>query len=123
VNLERVHAEEQVFAKRSLDHHVLEVAVRGADDAHIDVERFVLAHAPNFARLQKPQQLDLHRLVELSQLIKEQRAAIGDFEQPFARRVGSREGPLAMSEQFALDEVLGQSTAIHGDEWHRHAGT
>ena len=44
-DLERVHAEEQVFAEAPFGDHVLQVAIRRADDADIDVDGLVLADA------------------------------------------------------------------------------
>ena len=114
MNFERIDAEEQVLAERALCDHFLQIAVGRAHDAHIHVKRFVLADAADFARFQKPEQLDLHRLVEFAQFVEKQRPAVGDFDQPLARRVGSGECPFAMSEQFAFDQVFRQRAAIDG---------
>ena len=67
---------------------------------------FVVADAANLARLQETQQLDLDVLVQLAQLVEEQRAAVGDLEQSLMIAVGAGERALAMAEQLALDEVL-----------------
>ena len=53
LDLERVDAEHQVFAKVAVGDHLFQVAVRGADHAHVDDERFVLADAANLAAFQK----------------------------------------------------------------------
>ena len=54
MNLERVDAEEEILAEGPFSHHVLQVAVGGADDPDVDVEGFVLAHSPDFARFEEP---------------------------------------------------------------------
>ena len=107
-DLEGVEAEEQVLAKELVLHHVAKIAVGGAEHAHIDPEGLVLSHAADLSRLEKPQQLDLHALVKLADLVEEERAAIGDLEESLAVRIGTGEGPLAMAEELALDQVLGQ---------------
>ena len=96
--------------------HLAKVAVGGAEDADVDPERLVLAHAADLAGLEEPQQLDLHALVELADLVEEERAAVGDLEEPLAVGIGAGEGPLAMAEELALDQVLGQGAAVDRDE-------
>jgi len=93
-DLEGVDPEEQVLAERVGRDHLAQVAVGGAQDAHVDPERVVLAHAADLARLQEPEELHLHALVQFADLVEEQGAAIGDLEQPLAVRVGAGEGPL-----------------------------
>ncbi len=72
------------------------------------VERLVLADAADLAAFQHPQQLGLHRLGQLADLVEEDRAAVGDFEQAHAVLVGAGERALAMAEQLALDQRLRQ---------------
>ena len=118
VNLERVDAEHQVFAELAFGDHLLQVAVRGADHAHVDDERLVVAHAADFAAFQHPQQLGLHRLGQLADLVEKQRAAVGHLEQPDAMLVGAGERSLAMAEQLAFDQALGQGAAVDRHERH-----
>ena len=87
-----------------------------AQSTHVDPEGLVLSHAADLSRLEKPQQLDLHALVKLADLVEEERAAIGDLEEPLAVHIGTGEGPLAMAEELALDQVLGQRAAVDRDE-------
>src|ERR671916_3197625 len=116
VDLERVDPEEEVLAELLGLDHLAEVSVGGAEDADVDPERIVLADAADLARLQEPEQLDLDALVQLAHLVQEERAAVGDLEEPLAMRVGAGERPLAVAEQLALDEVLGQGAAVDRDE-------
>ena len=90
--------------------------MRRAEDPDVDAERVVLADPADLARLEEPEQLDLHALVELADLVEEERAAVGDLEQPLAVGVGAGEGPFAVAEELALDEVLGQGAAVDRDE-------
>ena len=81
-------------------------------------ERLVVAHAADLAAFEEPQQLRLHRLGQLADLVQEERAAVGHLEQPDAMLVGPGERPLAMAEQLAFDQVLRQGAAI--DRHQRH---
>ena len=84
VDLERVDPEEEVLAELLGLDHLAEVAVGRAEDADVDPERVVLADAADLARLQEPEQLDLDALVQLADLVEEERAAVGDLEEPLA---------------------------------------
>src|SRR4029077_1867398 len=74
--------------------------------------------AANLARLQETQELHLDVLVELADFVEEQRAAVGHLEQALVIAVGAGEGALAMAEQLALHQVLGQGAAVDWDERH-----
>jgi hypothetical protein len=69
-----------------------------------------------FAAFQHAQQLGLHAAGELADFVEENGAAVGHLEQADAVFVGAGEGALAVSEQLALDERLGQAAAVDGDE-------
>ena len=88
MDFERVDAEHQVFAKLLLGHHFLQVAMRGADDAHVHLKRVVVSDAADLAALQHAQQFGLHGLGQFADFVEEQGAAVGDFEQ--SRRGGRR---------------------------------
>src|SRR4029078_10583516 len=49
-------------------------------------------------------------------LVEEQRPAVGKLELPLAVVDGSGERPLAMPEEFRLDQLLGNGRAVHVDE-------
>ena len=87
---------------------------------HADVagERLVVAHAADLPALQEPQQLRLHRLGQLADLVEEERAAVGHLEQSDAMLVGPGKRPLAVTEQLAFDQVLRQGAAV--DRHQRH---
>ena len=115
----RVDAVHQVFAEVAGRDHFGQVAVRGADDAHVDGERFVFADAADFAAFQHAQQLGLHRLGQLADFVEKDRAAVGDFEQADAMLVGPGERAFAMAEQLAFDQRFGQRAAVDRHERHR----
>ncbi len=71
---------------------------------------------PNRVVLQHAQQLDLQPHRHVADLIQQQRAAIGGFEQTFLRARGAGKGAAFVAEQFGLQQILGHRTAIDGDE-------
>ena len=105
-NLERVDAEIQVLAEFVLADHCPQVAIGGTKHADVDAIGLGVADAADFARFQESQQLDLNVLVEFADLVEEQRAAVGDFEQALVIAVGTGERTLDVAEQLAFDQVF-----------------
>src|SRR5262249_44299949 len=97
-NLERVDAEVEIFAELVVLDHFAKIAVSGAEDADIGLKRLRLAYSPNLARFQEAEQFHLDILVQLADLIQEQRAAVGHFEEALVIAVGAGECAFAVSE-------------------------
>ena len=68
------------------------------------------------ALLQHAQQLDLGREVQLADLVEKQRAALGQLEAPFLRRVRAGERAFLVAEQLRFDQILRQRRAADLDE-------
>ena len=115
-HFERVDAEQEVFAKCSGRHHLLQRAVGGAHDPHVNGDRMAVSDPPDLPALEHPQEPWLQRPGQFSDLVEKDRAAIGHFEEPRTVLVGAGERALAVPEQFALHEMLRQSAAVHGHE-------
>ena len=98
--------------KRALLDFLLEDAVRGADDAHVDLLRRRRADGANLALLQDAQQLGLQGERHLADLVEEQRAAVGDLEEALLVVVGAGERALLVAEQLALEQVLRHRRAV-----------
>ena len=96
--------------------------MRGADYPHVDDKRLVLAHAANFARLEKPQKFDLDVLVQFAEFVEELRAAadylgrgqsadtmprIGDIHRKLVDEVLPHEEAEDRQLYPALDKLLG----------------
>jgi hypothetical protein len=67
------------------------------------------------AILQHAQQLDLHVVRHVADLVEKQGAAVGFLEAPRALDMGAGEAAFFMAEQFGFDEVAGNGAAIDGD--------
>ena len=77
---EDVEAEVEILAKTAALHFLLEVAVGGGDQAHVDRAGAFFADALEIALLQHAQQLALQFERDFADLVEEQRAAVGEFE-------------------------------------------
>src|SRR5687767_10849312 len=66
----------EVFAERSLVDHLREPAVRGADDAYVDVGILARADAPHATRFDRAKELRLQAERHLADLVEEKRSAV-----------------------------------------------
>jgi hypothetical protein len=92
------------------------ISVGRGDHAHVDAQELVGADALDFAFLERAQELRLHRERELTDLVEEERAAVGDLELPGAIAARAGVGAAQMTEELALDDRFGQRRAVHVDE-------
>ena len=106
----------EVQAEASLAHHLLEVAVRRGDDAHVDGDRLVATHALNAALAEHTQQLYLSRDVNLADFVEKDRAAARLLKAPDATLRRPGEGAFFMPEELALHQLGGEGRAVYGDE-------
>src|SRR5262245_10711397 len=93
-------------------HCQLDVAIRGRDDAYVDLDRVRAANALELHLLQHAQQLRLEIDTHLGNLVEQQRAAAGALEGPGHLTDGARECALLMPEQRALHEPFGHRSTI-----------
>ena len=95
--------------------------MRRGDDAHVDPEGLLPAHAADFALLERPQQLDLHRDRGVSDLVEEERPAVGPLEGALVLRGGSGEGALLVAEELRFEQRFREGAAVDRDERPRRA--
>src|SRR4030095_4667889 len=74
------------------------------------------ADATDALGLEHAQELRLDRQRDLADLVEEDRAAVGLFEETLLRGDGARERTLLVAEEVRLDEALGDRGAAHGYE-------
>ena len=114
--LDHVQAIVQILAERALFHRFAEVLVGGGDNAQIHANVAQAAEAPERLLLQHAQQLGLERQRNLADLVQEQSALVGQFEQPALLRPGVGERALLVAEQLALQQGFGNRRAVDGQE-------
>ena len=81
---------EQIGPEFPLAHLIGQAAVRGGQDAHIDLDGLVAAHAGHHVILQHAQQFYLKRSRHVAHLVQEYRPAVGALERPLAQPGGAR---------------------------------
>ena len=87
-----------------------------AIDAHVDAARLrSVADALDLAGLEEPQQQRLHAQAHLADLVHEDRAAVGRFEQAALVAVGVGEAAAHVAEQLRLEQRVGNARAVDRD--------
>ncbi len=85
-----VQAVVEVLAEALLGDRGEELLVRRRDDAHVDLDRLVLADAADLVLLDRAEELRLEGERRLRDLVEEERAAVGLLEEALARRDRAR---------------------------------
>src|SRR5207302_2619373 len=95
--------------------HLLEVAVRRGDDAHVDLLRARTPEALELLLLQHAQELWLELGRNVADLVEEQRASVCQLEPPHALRDRTAERAPLVTEQLALEETRrdGRTVELH----------
>ena len=97
---QRIHVQavEEVGAKAARGHLGNQIAVGGGQDAHVDLQRAVSAHALDLAFLQGTQKLWLHGQRQLADLVEKQGSLVSNFELAGPVAGGARESPAHVTE-------------------------
>ena len=107
---------EEILAKAPGLHFGGEVLVRGAEHAHVDRTLLRRAQRTHHALLDHAQQLALHGHRQVANLVKKQRAALRRLKVAHAVFIRTREGALAIAEEFSFEKRLRDGTAVHRHE-------
>ena len=91
----------------------LEVLVRGGDQSDIDLDCACSADRFEGPCLENPQQLDLGLQGDISNFVKEQGAAVGQFETSYAVAMGTGECSFDVSEQFTFQQAGAEGGAVY----------
>ena len=116
VQLYGVDAVEQVFPELPPGHHLLQVAVGGAEQSHVHVDGLAASHAHDAAALQRREQLGLEGIAQVADLVEKQRTAVGQLKLARLVGLGIGESPLHMAEELALEERLGHRAHVDGHQ-------
>src|ERR1700682_723647 len=91
--------------------------MRGGDDTDIYRCAPCLADLFDFVFLNQTQQLNLELQRQLSDFIQKYRSAFGCLNLPLLVSCRPGKCALGVTEQFRLQEVLGDGAAVDGDKW------
>jgi hypothetical protein len=94
----------KIFAQLSRSRFDIKITVGCGDYPDIDLDRSGCANAPNFAFLEDAEKLALHLGWDITDLVQEDGATLGGFEQTLVGRIGTCEGALFMSKQLAFKQ-------------------
>ena len=119
---DHVEAVVEILAEEALGDALAQVAVGGGEDAHVDLEGLVAAHALEGALLEEAEQLDLGGQRDLAHLVEEDGAAGGQLEAPLAAGDGAGERALLVAEELALQQGLAERRAVEAHQRRLGAG-
>src|SRR5882762_7676603 len=112
------HAEAiiEVLAEAAFRNLLFELLVRSGNDADIHIRFFRTADRANLSFLQDTIQLHLHGQAHISDLVHEERAAVGGLEEALAVFVSPGKSSLHITEEFGLQESLRERATVDGDK-------
>src|SRR6185312_8687101 len=99
-----IEAVVEVVAELVLLDLLLQILVRSADHANVDLYRQGRAEPLDLSLLQHPQQLRLCRETHLADLVEEDRALVGELKAALAHRHRAGERALLMPEQLCFEK-------------------
>ena len=111
-----VETPKEISAKAARGHVVLELAVGGCENAHVDALVDLVAHRSQDAVLDQTQQFGLHAQFHLADLVEQDGPAAGFGEAADAGGVGAGERASGVTEKLRLDQVGGDGGAVHRHE-------
>jgi hypothetical protein len=112
-----IHPIVEILADTAFLDGLLQIAIRGRDDP--DVERNFRAspHGSGGSLLERPKKLRLETERHVPDLVEEESATLRLEQQPPVVLARVREGATNVSEQLALEQLLGERGAVDGYEW------
>src|SRR5687768_12271354 len=115
-DLKTVDAIKQVRTKDAVVYDCFEIAIRGRDDAHVDLNLSHSANAEERSRFDRAQQLCLQLCRQLRHLVEKQRAAVSQLDQTKfpAFRAGKRARLVA--KQLRLEQRFLKRSAVEIDK-------
>ena len=111
-----VQAIEEVGSEVASLDALAEWAIRRGDHADIHRDRLRPTDARDLPLLEYPQQLYLRARRDLTDLVEEERAPTREFEASDPSLGGPGERAFLMTEEFALEQGLGERPDVHRDE-------
>ena len=115
-NLQHTEAEVKVATEKTVGHVTFEIAVRGGDDANVNLDRFAAADAFERMSFEHSQKLRLNRGTHFADFVEHERTLVSGFELADLAFRGPGKRTAFMAEQFAGQKIGRQRSAIEADE-------
>ena len=106
----------QILSESSLFHFLTQVLIGRRDQSKIHFYGAVSADTHEFMFLQDTQEFHLRHQRKLSYFVQKDRSAFRKFKVSFFSLRGSGKTSFLIAEQFALDQTLRDSSAVHLDK-------
>ena len=104
----------KIFSKCPLFDHLLQVPIGSGNEPDINLFGFCSSHGRKLSLLQYPQEFCLNGQADIANLIEKDRSAVGHLEKSRLGRHRTGEGSPDVTEQFALQQILGKNSAVNG---------
>ena len=108
---------EEIFAETAGRDSSMEIAMRGSDDADVDLACGEGTDGKDFLVLDGAEKLRLRWDGHITNLVEEEGASVGEFEQANLVAIRSGEGAFDVAEELALEEGFDDSGAVQHDEF------
>jgi hypothetical protein len=115
--IEEVKQAYKMSVKKNHPDLVHEVSVCRCNGAKIRFLRSVASHGEIVSSINRSQELDLRVQAQFPDFIQEQAPTVRDVQVPRLVHVGACEGPLLVAEEFALQEILRDGSAVDRHEF------
>ena len=107
VDRDDVEAVVEVFAEAALADGLAKVDVGGGDDADVDLDLVDSAEVHEALVLEDAQDLGLGVQAHVADFVEEERAAVGDFEEPFLAAMAEVKAPLTWPKRVDSSRSVG----------------
>ena len=117
IQLKHRQPEIQILAKGALSERFHQIFIRRRNDPHVHLDRLRPTQSLEPLLLQHSEHLGLGRQAHIADFIQKQRAAVRHLKLSAPHHHCTGERSLFVAEQFALNERLGDRSAVHLNEW------
>jgi hypothetical protein len=108
---------EEILAERPIRYGGVQVAIRGSDNANVDLDRVPSPHSLEFPFLVALSIMPpVCRVEKFAHFVQENRSAVSHFEAAKPTLRGSREGSLFTARQFRGNQRGRNASTIHTNE-------
>src|SRR5206468_2412070 len=110
-----VDAVEQILPDPARTDQLVQISIRGHENARVDRHRANATDPPELATVENLQELRLHLRTHLGELIEEQGAAVSELKEPWLFGHGARKRASLVPKELALQQVIrhGATMDIH----------
>jgi hypothetical protein len=116
VDPDHIEAVKQVFAKATLVYGLFQVNIRRRHQPDIHLDFPSAAETAKFMPFQRPQDLCLACGSHFTDFVKKEGAAVGQFKHADLPLIGAGKRPFLMAEEFILQRLLREGSAVDGDK-------